>query len=405
MQHKVSGRRIAVFLDGTANTPEELEGVSKRDFLTPPPITNVVRLLRGVITDERATTKSQVLGYFPGVGTTGSFVTQLRDQATGRGVSDILLDAYRFIAHNLEWRSETDPTSANRDEVYIFGFSRGAYIARALTGFLNFVGLLKKKSLWMLPNFFDAYQDVLFQGRKFDPRVADILAGNVHANYRSVPVHFLGVWDTVGALAFNDKADDERFHNTALTPNVTSAFQALAIHELRSPFKPVFWTDRAKKEQVVEQVWFAGAHSNIGGGYSDVGLSQFALDWMAYKATAYGLELDRDYLKGEIEGARNVQEMIKYSRNRAHKADGSTLYSRLERPIGRLEMDRYYAEQFDQYLGAAPLLDEMKTHWSVQERLGFGPAYLSDEKAFRRLDKKFNGILPIDRKESLFPYP
>jgi hypothetical protein len=136
----------------------------------------------------------------------------------------------------------------------------------------------------------------------------------------------------------------------------------------------------------------------------ETGLSQFALDWIAFKAAGSGLELDSDYLKNEIMGERKIREAIKYSHTRTHKGDAVTVYKLLERPVGRDEMLRYYAEQLKQELGTAPLLDEMKTHWSVPERLQYGPAYPSEAKSFNRLDKKFASIPAIDRNESLFPY-
>jgi uncharacterized protein (DUF2235 family) len=284
-----NGRRIVVFLDGTSNTPEELRHIGNYDLLKPPPISNVVRLLRGVVTDDTQTDLPQIIGYFRGVATEGSAPTRLVDGLSGRGLSRIVLDAYRFISHNLEWTG-TNSAKLYQDEVYIFGFS-GAYAARALSGFLNKLGLIAKDGLMLLPFFFSQYQKLLSIGEDFDSRTMEIWQRFVHREYQSIPVKFLGVWDTVGALGIPVTGlswltvDYDKFHDTTLTKNVTHAYQALAIHELRRPFKPVFWTKKADPSQKVEQVWFAGAHSNVGGGYGRTGLSSYALDWMAYKST------------------------------------------------------------------------------------------------------------------------
>jgi hypothetical protein len=138
------GRHIVVFMDGTSNTPEELRHTLKYDLLNPPPITNVVRLMRGVFTDDSQTGIPQVISYFRGVGTEGSVATRLIDGASGRGLSRSILDAYRFISHNLEWVGDSAKKLGTEDKIFIFGFSRGAYAARALSGFLNRLGLIRK---------------------------------------------------------------------------------------------------------------------------------------------------------------------------------------------------------------------------------------------------------------------
>ena len=114
-----------------------------------------------------------------------------------------------------------------------------------------------------------------------------------------IPIWFIGVWDTVGALGAPGILQSltrryVRFHNTELPSNVTHAYQALALHELRKQFKPVFWTKRTSANQRIEQVWFAGAHSDIGGGYPEHGISDITLRWMASKAEEAGLRLDNE---------------------------------------------------------------------------------------------------------------
>lgn len=101
------------------------------------------------------TDNTQVIGYFRGVGTEGSWFNRLVDTVTGSGLARIVLDAYRFIAHNLEWSGESH-VARGRDQIYIFGFSRGAFAARALNGFLSRFGLVRKEGLWLLPEFFES---------------------------------------------------------------------------------------------------------------------------------------------------------------------------------------------------------------------------------------------------------
>ena len=181
------GRRIVVFLDGTSNTPEELRHTARHDLMRPPPITNVVRLLRGVVTDDEESDLAQVIGYFRGVATEGSVLTRLTDTISGRGLSRIVLDAYRFISHNLEW-TDVDYAKVNNSEVFIFGFSRGAYAARALSGFLHRLGLIKKEGLWLLPFFFKEYQKLLSTGQNFDSRTEKIWNKHVQKEFPSIPV-------------------------------------------------------------------------------------------------------------------------------------------------------------------------------------------------------------------------
>jgi uncharacterized protein (DUF2235 family) len=402
-------RRIVVFIDGTTNTPEELRHTSKHGLTNPPPITNVVRLLRGVITNDKSSCP-QIIGYFRGVGTEGSVITRTIDVGSGRGLSRTILDAYRFISHNLEWIGAEQPR-INRDEIYIFGFSRGAYAARALTGFLNRFGLVKKQALWLLPFFFEAYKKLLASGGNLDPRTKKIWFDNVYPEYQSIPVHFLGIWDTVGALGVPVSGlswltvDYEKFHDTSLTPNVTHAYQALAIHELRRPFKPVLWTSKSMPGQIVEQVWFAGAHANVGGGYDRVGLSAYSLDWMAYKAKKVGLELDEVYFAGELEGM-DPNEPIAISRRWGHGELGliksrKVYLKALERPVELQSINTYLKEYFPAQTMAPDVSKGIMAHWSVAERLAKGPTYVDDKARFERLDILSKDLPEVSRTESL----
>lgn len=403
------GRRIVVFCDGTWNTPEELRKIKKYDVMNPPPITNVVRLMRSVVTDDTCTDIPQVVGYFRGVGTDGFVPSRLIDGATGHGLARTVLDAYRFICHNLEWRGPTNPTAINDDEVYIFGFSRGAYAARALNGFLSRFGLIQKNKLWLLPFFFSKYMRMLETGEPLDARTEAIWKDNVHPEYQSIKVKFLGVWDTVGALGLPVKGlswftrDYHKFYNTDLTPNVSHAYHALATHEMRRPYRPIFWTNMASSKQVIEQVWFAGAHANVGGGYERTGLSSHALDWMAYKAYLVGLRVDLDYLSSEVLTRSSIED-IAYSRKWGHGEPGflnqQKVYPSLSRPVETSEIQNYLDNFFDGQTMSADVISSIKAHWSIKERLNVGISY--DAEEFSELDKKAQTLPKVDEKETLF---
>jgi hypothetical protein len=116
-------------------------------------------------------------------------------------------------------------------------------------------------------------------------------------------VRFIGVWDTVGSLGIPLRGiraltrGKYQFHDTQLSGTVQRAYHALAVDEHRAPFEPTVWTYKPKPDQVVEQVWFCGAHSDVGGGYPEVALSDITLDWMVEKARGAGLAFDQAALK------------------------------------------------------------------------------------------------------------
>jgi hypothetical protein len=108
-----------------------------------------------------------------------------------------------------------------------------------------------------------------------------------------IEIKFIGVWDTVGALGIPGHDDHKfAFHDTKLSGSVRNAYHALAIDERRGPFRPSLWDYTPKPNQKVEQMWFAGVHSDIGGGYPEIGLSDIAMQWMMEKAEDAGLVMD-----------------------------------------------------------------------------------------------------------------
>ncbi len=285
------GRNIVLCLDGTNNEPET-------------GITNVARLFSVVIKDGQ-----QLAYYDPGVGTMGSraAVTSLGKIATrfaglvaGFGVKENLEEAYTFLMRHYQ----------SGDQLFVFGFSRGAYTARALTGMLRTVGLLRPGAENLVPYALKLYAQsgsrhaTPEQERQFwklrqqfreqfgNPAFPDPFA--LHPQQ----VHFLGVWDTVKAVGWlNWKAQIEqaRWPFTAKISNVATARHALAIDEHRRPYKEYRFNPAsvAEPDGQHQEMWFAGAHSDVGGQFSDDHrLSDIAFGWMVDEAMTAGLRVD-----------------------------------------------------------------------------------------------------------------
>jgi uncharacterized protein (DUF2235 family) len=260
---------LVVCLDGTWNRP---------DAEYP---TNVVKLARNLVNDF----STQIVYYDTGVGTGGK-VDQIIGGATGLGIKENLEQAYRFLVENY---------SAG-DQIYLFGFSRGSYTARSLGGLIYKCGLLKRECACEIERALGCYLD----SRHPDTKNITLFRDK-HSATRQV--YFIGVWDTVGALGIpagfiGKKISQWRneFHDTKINPLVRHAYHAIALDEQREAFEPTLWSqsDKAVASQIVEQVWFPGVHSDVGGGYEDSSLSDLALAWMQDKAEAAGLAFKQE---------------------------------------------------------------------------------------------------------------
>lgn len=288
------GKRIVICCDGTWNTPDEKEG----DALS----TNVVKIAHAVrpLDDNEV---HQVVYYDRGVGTNWG-LDRVAGGAFGIGLSHNIEDAYRFLVDNY----------VDGDELFFFGFSRGAYTVRSLAGLIRNCGLLKKV---YSDKFYSAYE--IYRSREEeDKKDSDKSEEFIERYSRKIEkIKFIGVWDTVGSLGipgvfnFIDKKAHE-FHDVTLSRMVENAYHALAIDERRQPFEPTLWEQREDAvDQTLEQVWFVGVHSNIGGGYADCGLSDIAFTWMANKARSCDLALDQEYIDKHI--APNVRGVLRDS--------------------------------------------------------------------------------------------
>lgn len=264
-------KRIVVCCDGTWNNDDQ----QTND-------TNVSLLARAVHGSQQTGGVLQIVLYVRGVGTTGLAIETLIAGAVGLGVDDNIRSAYQFIAQNY----------VPGDEIYLFGFSRGAFTARSLAGLITACGILKRSSLGSLPDAWRYY-------RSDKPHTPEAFARQYQTDcHTDVSITFLGVWDTVGSLGIPGHLMADRnhrefaFHDTTPSPILKKGAHALAIDEHRHTFVPTFWTEPKPPGADIEQVWFAGAHADVGGGYITRTLADIPLVWMARKAEASGLALD-----------------------------------------------------------------------------------------------------------------
>ncbi len=282
-------RRLVLLFDGTWSKPESN--------------TNVERTLKLIAPRDSAGVE-QLVNYIPGVGVTPGLV-HLLGGAFGYGLAGNVLDGYRWLCDT--WQPG--------DELYFFGFSRGAYTARSLVGMICKCGLLKHDSGVQVSKAEISAAYAFYRDSKDKPGDAAAVAFRAKHSV-TVDIHFIGVWETVGALGIPDTAawfpfsrKRYRFHDTELSRRVKYAYHALALDEHRADFAPALWTRNPftlepgetltskKREQIeIEQRWFIGAHADVGGGYDCDGagrapdpLPDLPLAWLHFKAMACGL--------------------------------------------------------------------------------------------------------------------
>lgn len=303
-------RRLVLCLDGTWNSG--FEETRRRDEHTVLKPTNPLKLSRAV-KPQAGDGRMQITYYDIGVGALAEYpglsnkLLRVGDRimggAWGAGFEGNVEDALHFLVMNHE----------DDDEVFVFGFSRGAAEARGVTQFLDWAGGLPPKcDAYYLPIFFRHF--VMTQGatHQCQAKVDEINERHRVENkpplkpFRPVRVKFLGVWDTVLALGsrFESVEADStstfaRSFYAGRTPaaGVEHAYQALAVDERRFDFRPEIWTS-CRPEQKMEQRWFAGVHSNVGGAYGNDGLANLALQWIVTAASdpKVGLDVDSDFL-------------------------------------------------------------------------------------------------------------
>ena len=271
---------IVVCADGTWNRPEE-------DLATDYP-TNVLKLARGVSPD--ADGERQHVFYDWGL---GSYHDSTSAGMTGRGIHKNILDGYRYIVHNY----------APEDRIYLFGYSRGAYTVRALCGLINNCGIVKRENAPHIAEAWRLYKSAEAENHPNGPAAVEFRADHSHPARH---VHFVGVWDTVGALGIPFSMmglfeSDDEFYDNRMGGNVVAARHALAIDERREDFAPTLWQPRAGVD--LKQIWFAGSHGDIGGGNppdaNGAAIADVALGWMLDEAERAGLRFEQ-HVRSEI---------------------------------------------------------------------------------------------------------
>jgi uncharacterized protein (DUF2235 family) len=248
---------------------------------------NVVKLYQALLIDG----KRQVGYYHPGVGTEGSpnstnkltaAITIVAGLAFGAGLLGNVADAYRYLMDVYE----------QGDNVYLFGFSRGAYTARAIAGVLQMFGLLCPGNDGLIPYVVKMYAR---KTRKADGMTHTFhVADGFKATFcRPCPLHLVGVWDTVSSVGW--VWDPLKLPYTGRNPDMANGRHAISIDERRCYFRNNLWGEPFDG-QSLKQVWFAGVHSDIGGSYpsAEAGLSQIALQWMLCEAISLGLLVNPD---------------------------------------------------------------------------------------------------------------
>jgi uncharacterized protein (DUF2235 family) len=265
-------KRLVICCDGTWNNADSRS-----------PETNVALLARSVHATQATGGVMQVVLYLRGVGTSGLQTEVLIEGMTGLGLDENIRSAYMFIAQNY----------LPGDEIFLFGFSRGAYTARSLAGFIGACGILKRQRLGDLAKAWHYYRK-----GPLPHSPQEFVRLNQSDAHTDATIKFLGVWDTVGALGVPGPIlaglnhELYGFLDTGPCAVVKHGCHALAVDEHRDEFVPTLWTGEAPAGVKIEQVWFAGAHADVGGGYVTRQLADIPLVWMARKAEEEGLALD-----------------------------------------------------------------------------------------------------------------
>ena len=223
----------------------------------------------------------QVSFYDQGIGTG---FRKFTGNVLGRGFAKNVRECYEFIFENYQ----------AGDQIFLFGFSRGAATVRSLTGFIHLFGILPKSRRSLIDEAWKIYK--ISNPARREKAAEKFLAAN-HTMW--VRVQFLGVWDTVAALGFPETRLDKLlnwivphgFHNFKLSGSVVNACHALAIDDIRKSFHPIYIEPDRNEQGELKQVWFMGMHTDVGGGYAEKALSDIVLEWMTGYAVKHGLRI------------------------------------------------------------------------------------------------------------------
>jgi uncharacterized protein (DUF2235 family) len=296
-----TGKNIVICSDGTGNTAVKGRG------------TNVFKLFEAVDLNGHRTDPvlaPQVAIYDDGVGTEDFKPVRVLAGATGYGLSRNVKQLYKELVRIY------DPG----DRIFLFGFSRGAFTVRTLAGLIGFCGVVDARRADTVEALTSTVERAYraYRRRYRTPLVklvrGDVDPGEIErfraacCHEQPAPIHFIGVWDTVDAVGLpfhlaeliNLAIYRFKFPDQHLGAIVRTACHALSLGDERHSFHPLLWHHRGDDDRRIDQTWFAGAHSNVGGGYPKQGVSLVALEWMLEKAERAGLRLvpgDREYYR------------------------------------------------------------------------------------------------------------
>lgn len=257
--------RIIICCDGTGNS--EYLGIERS------PQTNVSRISRYITPHRAASGGRQLVHYLPGIGTAAdnSASSNLWNKMIGEGLDRAIQEAYSFLCHNFD--------QGAGDEIILIGFSRGAFAVRCIVDLIQQAGLLTKAGLFQLLDIYARWKE----NQTLPALAAD------HQR-RGVRIKVCAVWDTVSSMGFqwpgwlrySNPPGSPNFVHSELSECIDNAFQALSLHEQRYHFYPIVWQFSPRSHRL-EQCWFMGYHSDIGGGNETESLAHFALAWMISK--------------------------------------------------------------------------------------------------------------------------
>ncbi len=285
-------KRLVVCCDGTWN---------KIDALCPTNVLKIAQAIQPVASDGI----HQIVFYEEGLGT--KWYDKVPGGAFGWGIDQNIQHAYRFLCLNY----------TEGDEIYLFGFSRGAYTVRSLAGLIYCSGLLSRPEICRATEAYDLYRDPKI--KPSHPKAEEFR----QKNGRRVPITLLGCWDTVGSLGVPDLVPFSpinqfinakyRFHDTQLSSAVENALHAAAIDERRKTFDLTPMQKSPNQEnQQLRQAWFPGGHGCVGGGMDEnLGLSDAALLWMMEQIGELGLKLEFD--PSRVEGGIKPDPLIDFN--------------------------------------------------------------------------------------------
>ncbi|KAL7909526.1 hypothetical protein GGI35DRAFT_450146 [Trichoderma velutinum] len=293
----------------------------------------------------------QVMSYESGVGTGSNAIDTITGGAFGLGLSERVRDAYSYLSSN----------HIDGDEIFLVGFSRGAFTARSVAGMIGNLGLLTREGLeyfypifkdmenWNNDNYDDEFPGQPFPNKPKGPNAAAVYRKRLEElgytrvyqeNGELIKIKAVCVWDTVGSLgipkvSWLDKIgihpsnDEYKWHDTSLSDRIEHAFQALALDETRAPFSPAVW-ERLPENRLttdLRQVWFPGNHGNCGGGWPDQEASDASLAWMMDQMASVGVEFDLSCLERVAQKTIGYYKSLQTTKKKGPKWAVDPIYS------------------------------------------------------------------------------